>query len=111
MLILLNACVMPKPGNYTCRKIALYAFRRILQANEEDFKSYIGYPQTAQIIEEITGIKPAICRETTKWSGDQEFLVIKLKYRIKNYKDKAYNIHGKSVGDYEFYMVNYKEIK
>ena len=57
MIHLLNAAVMPNEGQYTLRQISLSEFRTRLReaAEAANFQSYIGYPETARLIEEIVG--------------------------------------------------------
>ena len=54
MILLLNSAVMPTEGMYTLQSISEATFQKVLQdaAATNNFKSYIGYPETARLIEQ-----------------------------------------------------------
>ena len=108
MLLLMNSCVMVGPGEYKCTRISLDQFRGIFNANNSNFKSYIGYPNTAKVFWEITGRKIELCRDKTDLRVGDIMLCMRLKYRPP-IDEKATRKHGNHIEDYEFFYVTFKE--
>ena len=104
MILLLNAAVMPSEGVYTLKKISKAEFRTCLQAASVtgDFKSYIGYPETARIIEEITGVTVEVNREQAGLMPGDVMLIVKLRQRVSEPASKA--VLAPSSEDFEFYQ-------
>lgn len=111
MILLLNSAVMPNEGKYTLKQITETAFTEELQdaAASNNFKSYIGYPQTAQLIEQITGIEVEVSREQATLTPGDTMLIVKLRQRVANpvYKETL----QLSVDDFEFFRCEWLPIK
>ena len=80
---------MPTEGTYEIRKITQSQFVETLKRNKDEIDSSIGYQATAQYIKEISGVDVPINREMTTLKDGDRMLIIKLKYRVKNPKDKG----------------------
>ena len=104
MILLLNAAVMPSEGVYTLKKISQAEFRTCLREASAtgDFKSYIGYPETARIIEEITGVPVKVNREQADLLPGDAMLIVKLRQRVSEPASKA--ALAPSSDDFEFYQ-------
>lgn len=104
MILLLNAAVMPTEGVYTLKKISKAEFRTCLRAASatDNFKSYIGYPETARIIEEITGVTVEVNREQAGLMPGDVMLIVKLRQRVANPANKT--TLELSMDDLEFYQ-------
>jgi hypothetical protein len=109
MLFLLNSAVMPKEGTYVIKKISKEYFIQILKYYSElgQIKSFIGYPQNAELIYKWSGVKVDINREqlTDIETGDK-MLIMKLKYRVKDPSMKGDIVDE---NDFEFYICVYNE--
>jgi hypothetical protein len=96
---LLNSAMMPNLDCvYDCRSCGPYEFARYLQAGP--FESYIGYPETARILEELSGVKIPISRAQTTVEPGDTLLIARLKYRLGNPADKGKTTH--TLDDFEF---------
>ena len=104
MILLLNAAVMPSEGVYTLKKISQAGFRTCLReaAATGDFKSYIGYPETARIIKEITGVPVEVNREQAVLKPQDVMLIVKLRQRVSEPTSKA--ALAPSSDDFAFYQ-------
>lgn len=111
MILLLNSAVMPAEGVYTLKQISADTFKKILQeaAATDDFKSYIGYPQTAQIIEQLTGIDIEVSREQAELTPGDEMLIVKLRQRVADPASK--DTLELSIDDFEFFQCDWKPLK
>lgn len=107
MILLLNAAVMPSEGVYTLKRISKAEFRTRLRAASEtgDFKSYIGYSETARIIEEITGVTVKVNREPAVLMIGDVMLIVKLRQRVADPANKE--TLGLSMDDLDFYECKY----
>ena len=110
MILLLNSAVMPNEGVYTLKQISEATFQKLLQeaAATDNFKSYIGYPQTAQLIEQITGIAVEVSREQASLTPGDIMLILKLRHRVANPADKE--TLQLSIDDFEFYRCDWKPL-
>jgi len=104
---LMNSAMMPEVGTYHCTVIRVNEFRDLVQkAHREDtLKSYIGYQETADMIEKITGVPIPVSREKTELYGGEIILVARLKYRV-NPTDKGRE--KPTLKDFEFYRIFYE---
>lgn len=107
MLHLLNSAVMPTEGVYTLKRISETEFQTILQT-ADDFRSYIGYPETARMIQELTGIDIAVSREQAELTPGDSMLIVKLRHRIKNLSDLG--THQPSLDDLEFFICDWQPL-
>ena len=111
MILLLNSAVMPNEGVYTLKRISEETFTKELQksAASEDFKSFIGYPETAQMIEQITSIEVEVSREQATLTPGDTMLIVKLRQRVANPTDK--DKLQLSIDDIEFYKCDWQPLK
>ena len=110
MILLLNSAVMPAEGVYTLKQISETTFKKELQdaAATSNFKSYIGYPETAQLIEKITGIEIEVSREPARLTPGDTILIVKLRHRVANPADKE--PLQLSIDDFEFFQCDWKPL-
>ena len=110
MILLLNSAVMPDEGVYTLKQITETTFTKELQdaAVSDNFKSYIGYPETAQLIEQITGIEVGVSREQATLTPGDIMLIVKLHQRVANPADKE--TLQLSIDDFEFFRCDWQPL-
>ena len=108
MVLLLNSAVMPTEGIYTLKRISQGTFRTTLQEASAtgSLQSYIGYPETARLIEQITGIEIEVTREQATLASGDIMLIVKLRQRVANPADK--DTLQLSIGDFEFYQCDWQ---
>ncbi len=104
MYKLMNSAMMPAPGNYALRQVDSAAFSDLLRT--EKFSSFIGYQDTADFLERISGVKVPVSREPTTVEDGDTLLIVKLKYRVQNPGDKSRFVPADS--DYEFFVCGYR---
>jgi len=105
MIKLMNSAMMPVCGIYTLRQMSRNAFVTYLRDNE--FESYIGYPDTARLIEEISGVAIPVSRAQTTLEDGDVMLIAKLKYRVNNPHQKGR--FTPSMDDFEFFHAMYND--
>lgn len=110
MVILLNSAVMPTEGVYTLKRISEATFRTVLReaAATKNFQSYIGYPETARLIEQLTGIEVEVSREQATLVSGDTILIVKLRQRVAHPTDKG--IPQLSIGDFDFFRCDWKPL-
>ena len=110
MILLLNSAVMPDEGVYTLKQISADTFKTVLQeaAATDNFQSYIGYPETARLIEQVTGIAVEVSREQATLTPDDTMLIIKLRQRVANPANKE--TLQLSVDDFEFFRCDWQPL-
>ena len=110
MILLLNSAVMPNEGTYTLQRISETTFQKVLRdaAAMNNFKSYIGYPETARLIEQITGIAVEVSRKQATLTPGDIMLIVKLRHRVANPADKE--TLQLSIDDFEFYRCDWKPL-
>ena len=110
MILLLNSAVMPNEGVYTLIQISADSFKEVLQeADEKDnFKSYIGYPETADLIQQITGIAVEVSREQATLTLGDVMLIVKLRQRVANPADKE--TLQFSIDDFDFFQCDWQPL-
>lgn len=110
MILLLNSAVMPAEGVYTLKRISKATFRTVLREASAtgDFRSYIGYPETARLIEQITGIEIEVSREQATLLPGDLMLIVKLRHRIANPANPAALQH--SIDDFEFFQCDWQPL-
>ena len=108
MIYLMNSAVMPS-GNYGLYRYApadLTDLEFILLGLEGEFKSCLGYPQNADLIEKWIGIRPEINRGKVEYKeGDQAF-IMRLKKRVVDPVSKGQPV-SENPDDWEFAWVNF----
>lgn len=110
MILLLNSAVMPTEGIYTLKRISQFTFRTTLQnaAATGNLQSYIGYPETARLIEQITSIEIEVTREQATLASGDIMLIVKLRQRVANPADN--DIPQLSIGDFEFFHCDWQPL-
>lgn len=111
MILLLNSAVMPDEGVYTLKQITETTFTKQLQdaAASDNFRSYIGYPETAQLIEQITGIAIEVSREQATLTPEDTMLIVKLRHRVADPADKE--TPQLSINDFEFFQCDWQPLE
>ena len=74
--LLLNAAVLPSPGDYGYRLCSLDEAKAWLRGGS--FESFVGYEETAQALERLTGVRVPVNRESTTMAPKDEALVFRL---------------------------------
>ena len=110
MILLLNAAVMPTEGVYTLKRISKSDFRTILcgASATNTFQSYIGYPETARIVEELTGVAIEVNRQQAVLKPGDMMLIVKLRQRVVDPIDKT--ALELSINDLEFYQCQWQAL-
>lgn len=103
MIKLLNSAMMPVEGVYKLQRISPEDFSSILRS--EEYQSYIGYPDTARMIEEIAKVSVPLSREQTTVQDGDILLICRLKYRLQD--PAAKGKFTPSVNDFEFFRCEY----
>ncbi len=104
MLILMNSAMMPTDGDYRRRSISRSEFAALLRA--QPFRSFVGYPETAAVIEQIAGVKVPLSRDETTLGDGDVMLVAKLKYRVGDPGRKG--TLRPTADDFEFLRIDFK---
>ena len=104
MVLLLNSAMMPTEGVYTLKRISKSKFQELLQeaAATGNFQSYIGYPKTADLIEQLTGIEIEVSREQAELTTGDVMLIVKLRHRIQDLSDIS--TYQPSIADLDFFV-------
>lgn len=112
MIHIMNSNMMPKAGVYHSRQVELGEFVRefvvAVRVHGMEWRSYVGYPQTAGILSEAFQIAIPVSREQKKLESGDTMFAVRLKYRVAPV-EKGQPQHGSSVEDYEFFITSYKE--
>ena len=105
--ILLNSAMMPTPGTYRLRELSRDEWVQAIQiaAQEESIQSYIGYPDTAKHVQEITGLPIEVNRAETTLGKSATLFIVKLKYRVTDPAQKGQ--FAPSESDYVYYVAQY----
>jgi hypothetical protein len=74
-------------------------------AQEESIQSYIGYPDTARHIQEITGLPIEVNRAEVTLDKSATLFIVKLKYRVADPTQKGQ--FAPSESDYVYYVAQY----
>ena len=105
--VLLNSAMMPAEGIYILRRISRDKFGQLVANAYQrgDLRSYIGYPETAQHIERVSGVPIQVNRAPTKLADQATILICKLAYRVADP-----GVKGKlqpTDEDYEYFVAKY----
>lgn len=103
MIKLMNSAMMPHPGHYELVAITKELFVHILRDNGS-VDSYVGYPQTAEFVQRISGVPIAVSRRQTVLTDGDRVLVVKLAYRPQDANSKGQPVNE---NDYEFFLIRY----
>jgi len=77
---LLNSAVITAEGVYEYRLVSPTEAAEWIRRG--GWVSRIGYPQTAEWIEQIAGVRPQLSREASVMEAGDEALVVRLRYRV-----------------------------
>lgn len=110
MILLLNATVMPTEGFYTLRQISQAKFRSVLReaAASDNFRSYIGYPETARLLTDLTDVEIEVSREQATLAVGDIMLIVKLRHRVADPSTKI--TLEPTIEDFEFYRCEWKPL-
>jgi len=105
--ILLNSAMMPDEGVYVLRRVSRGEFAKLVADAYQrgDLQSYVGYPETAQHIERVSGVPIQVNRAPTRLPEQALILICKLAYRVADPGMK-----GKlqpTDEDYEYFVAKY----
>lgn len=103
MIKLMNSPMMPQPGHYELVAITKELFVHILRDNGS-VDSYVGYPQTAEFVQRISGVPVEVSRRQTVLTDGDRVLIVKLAYRPQDASTKGQPVNE---NDYEFYLMRY----
>lgn len=107
MILLLNSAVMPTEGHYTLKQISQAEFQTVLQdaAASDNFRSYIGYPETARLLEALAGVNIEVSRQQATLAVGDVMLIVKLRHRVADPATKV--TLTPSIDDFEFYQCDW----
>jgi len=105
--ILLNSAMMPDEGLYVLRRVSREFFAELIADAHRrgNLRSYIGYPETAQHIERISGVPIEVNRSATQLPDQALIAICKLKYRVGDPGTKGKIQPGDE--DYEYFIATY----
>lgn len=105
---LMNSAMMPAPGHYELHQITPEEFSQRLCEDLDAgvLRSYIGYPQTADLIKSMTGRTIDVNRDLTDVVDGDTLLIIKLNYRVADPKKKGQQVKE----DFEFFVATYHSL-
>jgi len=105
--ILLNSAMMPDEGLYILRRVSREFFAELVADAHRrgNLKSYIGYPETAQHVQSISGVPIQVNRAATQLPDQALIAVCKLKYRVGDPATKGRLQPGDE--DYEYFVATY----
>jgi hypothetical protein len=105
--ILLNSAMMPAPGTYRLRELTRDEWVETIRiaAQEESIQSYVGYPDTAKHVQEITGLPIEVNRAEVTLDKSATLFIVKLKYRVTDPAQKGQ--FAPSDADYVYYVAQY----
>lgn len=89
MIHLMNTAMMPTPGKYEYARISQEEFAKVLQDCGGQYRSYVGYPQTAEHVLKVSGVNPPISRDQTVLEDGDVMLIVKLSYRVADPRTKG----------------------
>lgn len=99
----MNSAMMPQPGHYELVALSREQFVGILR-DAGTVDSYVGYPQTAEFVQRISGVQVEVSRRPTVLEDGDRVLVVKLAYRPQDAGSKGAPVNE---NDYEFFLIRY----
>lgn len=105
IIYLTNSAVMPSGcyGTYRYRPATLDDLQGVLRG---EYVSAIGYPQTVDLIERWTGVRPPLSRVEINFQHGDKALVMRLKSYVPNPATKGAPV-SEDPSDWEFAWVEY----
>lgn len=110
MVYLMNSAVMPAGnyGTYDYSAATVHDLEGVLTGMCGEYRSHIGYPQNADLIEQWTGIRPEVSRTETQFKHGDSALVMRLKRRVTDPSTKGAPVSS-DPADWEFSWVLFTE--
>ena len=110
MILLLNSAVMPTEGVYTLKRISEDTFVKVVReaSATDNLQSYIGYPETAKVIEQLTGVEIEVSREQAMLALGDIMLIVKLRHRIQDLSNIS--TYQPSVDDFDFFTCHWQPL-
>lgn len=108
---MINSAMAPRmSGVYRWRTISLEEFGQRLNAGlrSGELKNYIGYGDNLRLLREQFGVNLQTSREPVWIQFGDSLLVMRLKYRVKDPREKAGQVRH-SINDFEFGFASYSE--
>ena len=101
---------MPTEGVYTLKRTSEDTFVKVLReaAATDNLQSYIGYPETAKVIEQLTGVEIEVSREQATLALGDVMLIVKLRHRIQNLSD--IRTYQPSAADLDFFTCHWQSL-
>lgn len=115
MIHLLNAAVMPQAGFYELQRISLATFTEEVSeaAADENFKHYIGYQNTLELIESLTGVDLGkINVDQTELADGDIFYVARLRRRVSPASKRVAtrsDADALEISDFDFFRGKYAD--
>jgi hypothetical protein len=105
---LMNSAMMPDFGGYEYRQLTPDEFGRVVAAAHaaNTLRAYIGYEQTAQLVERLSGVPIPVSREQTPVEDGDVLLIAKLAYRLGDPKAKGQPV----AEDFVFGLATYRRV-
>lgn len=91
MIYLMNSAVMPAGcyGTYAYSPASISDLIAVLKGEHGDFKSCLGYPQNADLVEQWTGVRPEVARLNVRFQDGDKAIVMRLNSRVTNPNTKG----------------------
>ena len=105
--ILLNSAMMPDEGVYILRRVSREFFGELVADayRRGELQSFIGYAETAQHIQSISGVPIPVNRAATQLPDQALIAICKLKYRVGDPAMKGQLQPNED--DYEYYVATF----
>jgi len=105
--ILLNSAMMPDEGLYILQRVNREFFAELIADAHRrgNLQSYIGYSETAQHVQSISGVPIQVNRAATQLPDQALIAVCKLKYRVSDPAMKGQLQPNEE--DYEYYVATF----
>jgi hypothetical protein len=99
--------MMPDEGLYILRRVSREFFAELIADAHRrgNLRSYIGYPETAQHIEQLSGVPIPVNRAATQLPDQALLAICRLKYRVADPGTKGKIQPGDE--DYEYFIASY----
>jgi hypothetical protein len=108
----MNSLTFPRNADeltLSAKKITPGEARQFFLKYKDDYKSYIGYPDTALMLANVLDSKVELSRDDTIVKDGDVILAVRLIYRVQP-RDKKFRASEKTKPEnYEFYKVIIKE--
>jgi hypothetical protein len=105
MLRIMNSAMMPTEGTYRLRRLTPAEFATYGQLIREgaSYRSYVGYPQTAEHLSGLLGVFVPVSRESTLLEDGDTLLICRLPYRVQDPTRKGQPLPE----DWEYFVADF----